>query len=80
MSRVPVSDNAESKQGRKNKNKLAARFNLINMFFVVFILAGTIVLCGIMIYNFADNVSRGYARSFTMESVDVISSHLNSLE
>jgi len=76
MSRSNVSG---SKEGvKKRKLKLSARFSLYDTLFIVLILAITIVVCVVMVYSIADNAAVDYARSYTMESVDVMSSHLNN--
>jgi len=61
-----------------SKSKLAARFNTINIFFIIFILAITIVVCGTLIYALADTASRDYVRLYTLESVDALNSHLSN--
>ena len=61
----------------KKGSKLAARFNFINIILIVFILVLTIVVCGAMIYTLADRAAIGYARTYTMESVDILGSYLN---
>jgi len=63
---------------RRNRGKLAARFRNINIILIIFILSVTIVVCGILVYNFADNASRDYVRFYTADSVDIFSSHLSS--
>jgi len=62
---------------KKNKSRLAARYNSINLLFIAVILAVTITVAGFMLYNMADTASRDYVRSYTMESVDILSLHLN---
>jgi len=61
----------------RSKSKLAARYNSINLIFIVIILAITIVVAGFMLNNMAETASRDYARSYTMESVDILSLHLS---
>jgi len=63
---------------RKKIKKLATRFSLINLNFIVFILILTVVVCAYMIYNIADAAAMDFARSYTMESVDILGSHINS--
>jgi len=60
-----------------SKSKLAARYNTLNLLFIVIILAITIAVAGFMLNNMAESASRDYARSYTMESVDILSLHLN---
>ena len=59
------------------KSKLAARFHFLNILFIVCILIVTVVACGILIARLADATSRDYVRSYTIESVDILSLHLN---
>ena len=58
------------------RNKLATRFNTVNIFFIVIILTITIFICGNMIYRLADDVAKDYVRFYTTDSVDRLSSHL----
>ena len=76
MSNTELSDTTSKRKGRRNK--LAARFNLLNMTFIIVILGITVAVCGTMIYRVADGAAIDYARSYTMESVDIIGSHLNN--
>ena len=62
----------------KNRGKLAVRFRNINILFIILILSVTVIVCGILVYNFADNASRDYVRFYTADSVDIFSSHLSS--
>ena len=67
---------------RKNQNKkkkLATRFSLINMYFIVFIMILTIAVCVTMIYNIADTAAMDYARTYTIESVDIMGSYINNM-
>jgi len=61
----------------KKRSKLAARFNLTNISFVILILVLTAVASGTLIYRMVDNAAMEYARTYTMESVDIMGSHLN---
>ena len=59
-----------------NRNKLATRFNIINIFLIVIIMTITFLICGRMIYNLIDNVAKDYVRFYTTDSVDRLSTHL----
>jgi signal transduction histidine kinase/PAS domain-containing protein/HPt (histidine-containing phosphotransfer) domain-containing protein len=59
------------------KNRLAAHFRNINTLLIVFILAVTIAVNYIMIYNFIDETARGNVQFYTMETVDILNAHLN---
>ena len=75
MSKAEESDKFTG--NKRSKSKLAARFRIINVFFIVLILSITITVCGILIYNFAADASMDYVRLYTMDSLDVLSSHLD---
>jgi len=64
--------------GRKNKNLLADRFRLTNTLFFIFVLIAMTLVSAIMIFRMADNASKDYVRFYTMETVDVLVSHLYS--
>ncbi|MCL2754113.1 MAG: ATP-binding protein [Oscillospiraceae bacterium] len=61
-----------------NKNKLAARFGVMNVISVLLILAVMSVICGLIIQNLISTVSQDYARLFTIDSVDKLSSELST--
>jgi len=61
----------------KRKGRLAARYNTINLIFIVIILAVTIAVASFMLNTMVETASRDYARSYTMESVDILSLHLS---
>ena len=76
MNRYFVPDNLKAGTAR-SKSKLAARYNLINLLFIIIILVITIVVASMMLGEMAESASIDYARSYTMESVDILSLHLN---
>jgi len=65
-------------KNRKSSKNLAAHFNIISVFFIILIIAVMSVVSAALIYRVADNASRDYVRFYTMETVDVLASHLNS--
>ena len=77
MSSATVSNSPEGSRVMKNRYKLATRFRNINIVFIVLILTITIVVCGYLLYNFADSASVDYVRFYTLDSVDIFSSHLS---
>ena len=60
----------------KRRSRLAARFNSINLFFIIIILIITVAVAGYMLYNMVDMAARESVRSYTIESVDILSAHL----
>jgi len=58
-------------------SKLAARYRNISIFLLTLILIITITVSGIMIYNFVQTASMDYVRFYTVESVDILQTHLN---
>ncbi|MDR2547636.1 MAG: response regulator [Lachnospiraceae bacterium] len=65
---------SEYKGGR---SKLAARFRLINISLIILILTVTTTVSGFLINNLVDTASDEYVRFYTMDSVNIFSSHLN---
>jgi len=76
MGQPAVSDVPERVLGKK-RSRLSARFNFANILFVILILILTTVACGTLIYRMVDTAAMEYARTYTMESVDIMGSHLN---
>jgi len=70
-----VSDKTENK--KINKGKLASRFRNIDFLFIAVILIITVVVSGIMVFSFAESASMDYVRFYTVESVDILQSHLS---
>ncbi|MCL2663221.1 MAG: ATP-binding protein [Oscillospiraceae bacterium] len=60
-----------------NRSKLAARFQKVNILFIVVILIITILVSALMIISFTDTVSADYVRFYTSESVEILSAHLS---
>jgi len=65
-------------KNKRKVNKLATRFSLINTYFIVFILIITVAVCAYMVFNIADAAAMDFARSYTMEAVDILGSHINN--
>ena len=61
----------------KTKNKLAAHFRNINIFFIILILIAVSAVCISMIDDLTDNASRDYVRFNTTEAVGVLGMLLN---
>jgi signal transduction histidine kinase/CheY-like chemotaxis protein len=70
-------DDIKSKKSKKGK--LAARFRNINIISIILILTITAVVCGFLINNLVDTASTDYVRFYTMDSVNMFSSHLNEM-
>jgi len=66
-----------SSNGKAIKSKLAFRFRIINILFIVFILIVMTFVSALMIFRMADNASKDYVRFYTMETVDILGAHLN---
>jgi signal transduction histidine kinase/CheY-like chemotaxis protein len=62
---------------KKNKSGIAAHFRNINILFLVFIMVIVSVLSAFMIYSITDNVSENYARSYSVETVEILGLQLN---
>ena len=63
--------------GKKTKSKLAFRFRIINILFIIFLLITMTIVSAVMIFRMADNASKDYVRFYTMETVDILGAHLN---
>ncbi|MDR2569352.1 MAG: response regulator, partial [Oscillospiraceae bacterium] len=77
MNLIKNSDDNRSKH--RKKGKLAARFRNINIFSIVLILTITAVVCGFLINDLVDTASTDYVRFYTMDSVNMFSTHLNEM-
>jgi len=62
---------------RKIKSFLANRFRYANLIFIVLILGVVTAASAVIIFDLADEASKDYVRFYTMETVDVLLSHLN---
>ena len=67
-----------SKSGIQKK-KLATRFSLIDVCFISLILILTIAVCATMVYSITGAAAMDYARTYTMEAVDIMGSHINNV-
>ncbi|MDR2558741.1 MAG: response regulator [Oscillospiraceae bacterium] len=70
-------DIPEGEKNRKSKSRLAARFKNLNILFTVLILTITIAVCSFLISSLVDAASVDYVRFYTMDSVNIFSTHLN---
>ncbi|MCL2704038.1 MAG: PAS domain-containing protein [Defluviitaleaceae bacterium] len=68
---------AAGKPGKGTPNKLASRFRNINISFIVIILVIMAAASAFMSYTAADRASMDYVRFFSMETVDILNTHLN---
>ena len=61
----------------KNKSRLAVRFRNMNVLLITFILLIVAIVSIAFVTNLTDSVSRDYARFYTLDSVNILGSHLN---
>jgi len=59
------------------KGSLQRRFRIINILIIVFILSAMLLTSALMTVRIANNASEDYVRFYTMETVDILGSHLN---
>ena len=59
------------------RGSLQTRFRIINMLIIIFILTAMLLTSALMMVRIENKASKDYARFYTMETVDILGSHLN---
>jgi len=77
MTTNAVTNGFTENRNMQKKGKLSSRFRNINILLIILVLFVTVLVCGILLNNFADTASMDYVRFYTAESVEIFSSHIN---